>query len=126
MVVFLDDIIGSGETFISDVSPVVVKTNKVGEKVELQNEWTIGRIVKADMPYKVALLSCIMMDKGKTRLEATFPFVKLYGEERIHAFSKNKSPFGGYLKMKQVRDFAISMGRKFVRTENLAIQTPKH
>lgn len=100
VVVFLDDIIGSGETFISDVSPVIVKTNKVGEEMELQNEWTIGGIVKADMPYKVALLSCILMDKGKIRLEATFPFVKLYGEERIHAFSKNKSPFGGYLKMK--------------------------
>lgn len=119
VVVFLDDIIGSGDTFISDVSPVIVKTNKFGEKVELPNEWSIGGIVKADTLYRTVLLSCIVMDKGKARIEASFPFVKLYGEERIHAFSKNKSPFGGYLKMKQVREFCYRYGTKICKDREL-------
>ena len=119
VVVFLDDIIGSGDTFISDVSPVITKTNKAGEKVDLPNEWTIDGIVKADTPYRIVLLSCIMMDKGKARIEAAFPFVKLYGEERIHAFSKNKSPFGGYLKMKQVREFCYKYGTKICKDREL-------
>ena len=119
VVVFLDDIIGSGDTFISDVSPVIEKTNKAGEKIVLQNEWSIGDIVKVDTPYRIVLLSCIIMDKGKARLENAFPYVKQYGEERIHAFSKNKSPFGGYLKMKQVREFCYKYGSKICKDREL-------
>lgn len=112
VVVFLDDIIGSGDTFISDVKLTIEKRKKNGEIVEEQNEWTIGNLVKTAVPYKIVLLSCILMDKGKKRLEESFPYVKLYGEERIHAFSKNRSPFGGYLKMKQVREFCYNYGSK--------------
>ena len=119
VVVFLDDIIGSGDSFSNDVSPVIVRTNKVGIKVVHPNEWTIGNIVKADMPYQIALLSCILMDKGKARLEKAFPYVKLYGEERIHAFSKNKSSFGGYLKMKQIREFCYKYGARICKGREL-------
>lgn len=112
VVIFLDDIIGSGDTFINAVSPTVEKNNKAGEKIEIPNEWTIGNVVKPDTPYQVVLLSSILMDKGKARLEKAFPYVKLCGEERLHAFGKNKSPFGGYLKMKKVREFCYKYGAK--------------
>lgn len=112
IVVFLDDIIGSGDTFISDVKLTFEKKKKDGEIVEIPNDWTIGNLVKEGAQYKMVLLSCILMDKGKKRLEEQFPYMKLYGEERVHAFCKNKSPFGGYLKMKQVREFCFEYGSK--------------
>ena len=59
------------------------------------------------------------MDKGKARLEAAFPYVRLYGEDRLHAFGKNKSPFGGYLKMKQVREFCYKHGAKICKGREL-------
>ena len=112
VVIFLDDIIGSGDSFKSAVDLNIEKQNKNGEKYEYPNEWTIGNIVKADTTYRIVLLSCILMDKGIVRLKEDYPYVKLYGEVRLHAFGKNKSPFGGYLKMRNVREFCYKYGSK--------------
>lgn len=111
VVVFLDDIIGSGDTFVGAVSTTVTKTKKDGTRHDVPNEWTIGHIVKADAPYKIVLLSCIIIDKGEKRLKAEFPFMRQYGDVKIHAFSKGESPFGGYMKMKQVREFCYKYGQ---------------
>lgn len=119
VILFLDDIIGSGDTFIGDTRLTIVKHNNKGEAIEVPNEWTIGEIVKPDAPYKIVLLSCILMDKGKARLERAFPYVKLYGDIRIHAFSKSNSPFGGYLRMKKIREFCYKYGEKICNGEEL-------
>ena len=111
VIIFLDDIIGSGDTFVSAVKHTTTKYKNNGEPEDIPNEWTIGNIVKANATYKIILLSCFIMDIGKERLENDFPYIKLYGEIRIHAFCKNKSPFGGYLKMKQVREFCYKYGK---------------
>ncbi len=112
VVIFIDDIIGSGDTFISAVSPTITIEKKDGNKVTKPNEWTIGHIVKDGVPFQNVLLSCFLMDKGKNRLKKMYPFLKLYGEERWQAFEKSRSPFGGYLKMKQVREFCYKYGSK--------------
>lgn len=109
IVIFLDDIIGSGDTFTAAVNLTITKKTKDGD-VKIPNEWTIGHVVKENTAYRIALLSCFIMDKGEARLKADYPYMKLYGEERIHAFSKGKSPFGGYLKMKNVREFCYKYG----------------
>lgn len=112
VVIFLDDIIGSGDTFETATSLTIKKTPKKGEEIEIPNEWTIGRIVRDKAPYKIILLSCFLMDRGRVRLEKKYPYMRLYGEERVHAFSKSNSPFGGYLKMKQVREFCHKYGAR--------------
>ncbi len=112
VIVFLDDIIGSGDSFASACKLTVEKIKGSGKIEQIKNEWTIGNIVKEETPYKIIILSCILMDKGKTMIERDFPYVKLYGDIRVHAFSKNLSPFGGYYKMKQIREFCYKYGQK--------------
>lgn len=119
VVIFLDDIIGSGDTFMSAISPTVIKTKKDRTKEIKPNEWTIGHIVKDGVSYKTVLLSCFLMDRGKARLEKALPFMDIYGEERHHAFDKGKSPFGGYLKMKQVREFCYKYGVRICKGREL-------
>ena len=111
VIIFLDDIIGSGDSFAT-ACKLTFEIEKDGKTKYIENEWTIGNVVKENTPYKIVLLSCILMDKGKVRLERDFPYVKLYGDVRTHAFSKNKSPFGGYLKMKKIREFCYKYGRQ--------------
>ena len=119
VIVFLDDIIGSGDSFATACKLTFEKTKRNGEIEQIKNEWTIGCVVKEKVPYKIVILSCILMDKGKTRLERDFPYVKLYGDVRIHAFSKNLSPFGGYYKMKQIREFCYKYGQQICRGREL-------
>ena len=83
VIIFLDDIIGSGDSFATDCK-LTFEKEKNGSILQINNEWTIGNIVKENAPYKIVLLSCILMDKGKTRLERDFPYVKLYGDVRVH------------------------------------------
>jgi hypothetical protein len=118
VIIFLDDIIGSGGSFAT-ACKLTFEKKKNGEIQQINNEWTIGNLVKDNVPYKIVLLSCILMDKGKTRLEHDFPYVKLYGDIRVHAFSKNKSPFGGYLKMKKIREFCYKYGHQICRGREL-------
>lgn len=118
VIIFLDDIIGSGGSFVT-ACKLTFEKKKNGEIQQINNEWTIGNLVKENVPYKIVLLSCILMDKGKTRLERDFPYVKLYGDIRVHAFSKNKSPFGGYLKMKEIREFCYKYGQQICKGREL-------
>ena len=112
VIIFLDDIIGSGDSFATDCKLTFVKEKRNGEIEHIKNEWTIGNVVKENTPYKIVLLSCILMDKGKAKIERDFPYLKLYGDLRVHAFSKSMSPFGGYYKMKQIREFCYKYGRQ--------------
>lgn len=118
VIIFLDDIIGSGDSFAT-ACKLTFENNKSGEIEHIHNKWTIGNVVKEDAPYKIVLLSCILMDKGKDRIENDFPYVKLYGDVRVHAFSKKQSPFGGYYKMKQIREFCYKYGRQICRGREL-------
>ena len=112
VIIFLDDIIGSGDSFATDCKLTFVKEKRNGEIEHIKNEWTIGNVVKENTPYKIVLLSCILMDKGKAKIERDFPYLKLYGDLRVYAFSKSMSPFGGYYKMKQIREFCYKYGRQ--------------
>lgn len=112
VIIFLDDIIGSGDSFATDCKLTFEKEKRNGEIEYKKNEWTIGNVVKENTPYKIVLLSCILMDKGKAKIERDFPYLKLYGDVRVHAFSKSMSPFGGYYKMKQIREFCYKYGRQ--------------
>lgn len=119
VIIFLDDIIGSGDSFATACKLTFEKEKKNRDIEYINNKWTIGNVVKADAPYKIVILSCILMDKGKAKIENDFPYVKLYGEVRVHAFSKNQSPFGGYYKMKQIREFCYKYGRQISRGREL-------
>lgn len=118
VVIFLDDIIGSGDSFAT-ACELTFNTEKNGEITQIKNEWTIGNVVKEHAPYKIVLLSCIIMDKGKRRLERELPYVKLYGDVRVQAFSKKISPFGGYYKMKKIREFCHKYGQQLCKGQEL-------
>lgn len=119
VIIFLDDIIGSGDSFATDCKLTFEKEKRNGEIEHIKNEWTIGNVVKENAPYKIVLLSCILMDKGKAKIERDFPYLKLYGDVRAHAFSKSMSPFGGYYKMKQIREFCYKYGRQICHGREL-------
>lgn len=110
VLVFLDDIIGSGDTFDNVVSLTKKKYKKDGTFTESINEHTIGHLVKDGTPYQVTILSCFIMDKGLYHLKKHYPFIKLFGEVRVHAFKKSESPFGGYYRMIQIREFCYKYG----------------
>ncbi len=117
-IIFLDDIIGSGDSFATACKSTFNR-KKNGKIIQIKNEWSIGNVVKEGAPYNIVLLSCILMDKGKKRLERDFPYVKLYGEVRYRAFAKNMSPFGGYYKMLKLREFCYKYGQQICQDQKL-------
>lgn len=119
VLIFLDDIIGSGDTFDSAVSLNKKKFKKDGSFIEVPNEDTIGHLVKENSSYQIAILSCFIMDKGQKHLKDQYPYIFLYGETRVHAFQKSISPFGGYLRMKQIREFCYKYGDKLAPQRGL-------
>ncbi len=75
-VIFLDDFIGSGNTFCG-----------IYGKEDSVKNW----IVKHNIP-KVFLLTCIIMKEGKTKIEKLYPEVEIYGDTRHKIFDKINSP----------------------------------
>ena len=75
-IIFLDDFIGSGKTFVKEFS----KPNYI------QN-W-----LKDNNIDNIYILSTIIMLEGKIYIQSKYPFIKIFSEERNKIFDKKLSP----------------------------------
>lgn len=117
IIIFVDDIIGSGKTFLSAVC-----TTEQREQLDINtkpsnNEEEV-ELCYPDKPFQVAILSCIIMEKGKEIINRVFPHIHIMGETRNKLFAKNKSPFHSYLTILETRTLAYEYGRKLVDNKN--------
>lgn len=96
VVFFVDDVIGSGNTFV---------------KFERGNQ-NVGLTLKEDFAAKIILLSIVTTKTGKERVERFYPTMQVLGEVKKKAFDVDKSCFGSYYKMLPIREFAYKYGRK--------------
>lgn len=102
-VIFLDDIIGSGNSFDQNV-----------EKFKNDSQKNIAKFL-GNTIFHTSLLCVIIMDFGVRFLNRKYPTMRIFGEIRNKAFEKGKSPFGGYIRAKRVRDFCYSYGAKIYK-----------
>lgn len=95
--IFLDDFIGSGNTFIKEFA-----------LPEVQNFVTTNKIES------LFILSAIIMNQGKQKIEASYPSIKIYADERHKLFDKNHSPFKVFKKncFAQIKKIALRYGNK--------------
>lgn len=108
-VFFVDDIIGSGDTFLS-----VVCSDEQRAKLKIYTTHTdneVGvKLCAAGKPYKVYLLACIVMNRAKAKIEKEFPHISVKGEIRQRIFEKGGSPFHSYKTILETREMSYKYG----------------
>lgn len=102
-VIFLDDIIGSGNSFDQNV-----------ENFKNNSQKNIAKFL-GNTIFHTSLLCIIIMDFGLRFLNRKYPTMRILGEIRNKAFEKGNSPYGGYVRAKRVRDFCYSYGAKIYK-----------
>jgi hypothetical protein len=95
--VFLDDFIGSGQTFCTEYS-----------KVDSVNKWLQDNKIE-----NVYLLSTIIMAEGKKYIKDRFSTVKIVSEERNKIFDKSLSPLKVFGNTNEIEKIAKKYGRKY-------------
>lgn len=93
-IVFVDDYIGSGNSFYDYINGMPSKDNLLNYP-------------------RLCLISGIIMDDGLRFLKRNYKQIIIsYGDIKYKAFKKGISPFGGYIKMKRIRDLCYKYGMK--------------
>lgn len=98
ILVFVDDIIGSGNTFCNWLKG---KVNTVGLGDQLKELIDQSRI---------KLISIAVLEYGKNKINSEYPQIEVLGEYTHKLFLKSGSIFGGYIKMKRMREFCYKYG----------------
>lgn len=86
LIIFIDDFVGSGKTFC----------NEFKKKFE---DWIGSNKIE------ICLLSTIIMESGKLKIEKQYDYIKVFAQERKKVFDKNFSvlkPFGDILEYKEL------------------------
>ncbi len=99
--VLLDDFLGSGKS--------VYKFYKEFVKPQLNQLKT---------KYSTCILSVYHLNKADTFLNGVIPELKIISELKYQCFSKGKSPYGYYDRLKNVRDLAYYYGQHLFETVN--------
>ncbi|WP_343586000.1 hypothetical protein [Flavobacterium sp.] len=94
--VFLDDFIGSGQTFCTEYS-----------KVDYVKNWIENNNIE-----NVYLLSTIIMAEGKKYIQDRFSTIKIVSEERNKIFDKSLSPLKAFGNINEIENVAIKHGGK--------------
>lgn len=94
--VFLDDFIGSGQTFCTEYS-----------KVDYIKNWIENNNIE-----NVYLLSTIIMAEGKKYIQDRFSTIKIVSEERSKIFDKSLSPLKAFGNINKIENVAIKHGGK--------------
>jgi hypothetical protein len=94
--IFLDDFIGSGQTFCTEYS-----------KVDYVKEWIEDNKIE-----NVYLLSTIIMAEGKKYIEDRFSKIKIVSEERNKIFDKSLSPLKAFGNIDAIDNMAKKHGGK--------------
>lgn len=121
VVVFVDDFVGSGDSFRKAVNLTTKSRDpQTNQIIDTADEiWGIKKLMAPNAAFKVALISVIIMEKGADKLHKLYPNLLLYGEFRKKCFTPNDSVFGSYLKAKTLREFCYKYGTKLTRTKYL-------
>lgn len=107
--VLLDDFLGSGKS--------VYKFYKALVKPQLNQLKT---------KYNTCILSVYHLNKADTFLNGVTPELKIISELKYQCFSKGKSPYGYYNKLKSVRDLAYYYGQHLFEACNQNGVIEKH
>lgn len=99
IIVLVDDIIGSGNTFCSWLKE---KLNKVEIGKQLNNLIAQSRI---------KLISIVVLEKGKSKINREYPAIDVLGEDTRKLFLQTGSMFGGHVRMKRYREFCYKYGK---------------
>lgn len=99
VIVLVDDIIGSGNTFCSWLKE---KLNK-GEIGNQLNNLIIQSRIK--------LISIVVLEKGKRKINSEYSTIDVLGEDTRKLFLQTRSIFGGYVRMKRYREFCYKYGK---------------
>lgn len=99
VIVLVDDIIGSGNTFCSWLKE---KLNKVEIGKQLNNLIAQSRI---------KLISIVVLEKGKSKINRECPAIDVLGEDTRQLFLRTGSMFGGHVRMKRYREFCHKYGK---------------
>lgn len=99
VIVLVDDIIGSGNTFCSWLKE---KLNK-GEIGNQLNNLIIQSRIK--------LISIVVLEKGKRKINSEYSTIDVLGEDTRKLFLQTRSIFGGRVRMKRYREFCYKYGK---------------
>ena len=99
VIVLVDDIIGSGNTFCSWLKE---KLNKGEIGNQLNN-----LIVQS----RIKLISIVVLEKGKRKINSEYSTIEVLGEDTRKLFLQTRSIFGGRVRMKRYREFCYKYGK---------------
>lgn len=99
VIVLVDDIIGSGNTFCSWLKEKL-------SKEELGNQ--LSNLIDQS---RIKLISIIALEKGKSKIKREYPKIEVFGEDARKLFSRSGSIFRGYARMKRFREFCYKYGK---------------
>lgn len=96
-IIFLDDFIGSGNTFCKEFETTGIR------------DWLIEHNISS-----VFILSAIIMKEGKLKIQEKYPSLKIISEVRYKLFDKTYSPINAFGKKtyNKVEQFALKYGNK--------------
>lgn len=94
-IIFIDDFIGSGKTFIEEY-----------KKIKRLKNWTQNSDFK-----KIYLLCAVIMEEGKIKIKESFSEIEIYAEERNKVFQNNKSPLTALKNLLPLKTIATKYGQ---------------
>lgn len=103
VIVLVDDIIGSGNTFCSWLEK---KLNDKGIGNQLNNLLISSRI---------KLISIVALETGKGKINSEYPKIDVFGEDTRKLFLPTGSIFGGRVRMKRYREFCFKYAQLLYR-----------
>lgn len=95
--IFLDDFIGSGQTFCTEYS-----------KVDYVKKWIDDNKIE-----NVYLLSTIIMAEGKKYIQDRFSTLKIVSEERNKIFDKSSSPLKAFGNIRKIEKLELKYGGRY-------------
>ena len=99
IIVLVDDIIGSGNTFCSWLKE---KLNKL----EIGNQ--LNDLINQS---RIKLISIVVLERGKSKINREYPLIDILGEDTRKLFLQTCSMFGGRVRMKRFREFCYKYGK---------------
>lgn len=116
IVIYLDDIIGSGNTFLK-IACDKKTLNKI-YKINAAKDGIATELFNGNPHHTNILLSCIIMSHGLERIKKQFPQLTVWGEIREKAFHKTKSPFHSYKTVLLTRELSYRYGSTLVKDKH--------